>query len=143
MKEDDGSRPPPQGKSPINNCWKTIGLWGDNSCPELQKVSHCRNCPVYSAAGIQMLDRKLAPGYREEWTELLARPKPARITGTKSVVIFRIGAEWLSLPAPTFQEVAEDRGHHTLPHRDNKLLLGLVNIRGELLTCASLGTLLG
>ena len=134
---------PSQGQPSINNCWKTIGLWGDSSCPELQKFSHCRNCPVYSAAGIRMLDRELAPGYLAEWTELLARPKLPRVTGTKSVVVFRIGTDWLSLPAPAFQEVAEDRGRHTLPHRDNKILLGLVNIRGELLICASLGGLLG
>lgn len=127
----------------VHDCWKKIGLWGDSSCPELEKFSHCRNCPVYSAAGIQMLDRALAPDYLEEWTELLARPKRARITGTKSVVIFRIGAEWLSLPAQVFQEVGERRVCHSLPHRDRKILLGLVNIRGELLVCASLGELLG
>lgn len=90
-----------------------------------------------------MLDRELAPAYRQEWTELLARPKPTRITGTKSVVIFRVGPEWLSLPAQVFQEVAERRVHHTLPHRDNDMLLGLVNIRGELLVCVSLSRLLG
>ena len=127
----------------INDCWKKIGLWGDNSCPELKQCSHCRNCPVYSAAGIQMLDRPLAPGYLEEWTELLARPKRARVTGTKSVVIFRIGQEWLALPAQVFQEVAECRARHSLPHRDNKIVLGLANIRGELLVCVSLGELLG
>src|SRR5690348_9868339 len=91
----------------IDNCWKRNGLWGDSSCPQLKTVSHCRNCAVYSAAGVQMLDRQLPPGYSAQWTELLARPKLPRVTGTKSVVIFRIGAEWLALPAPAFQEVAE------------------------------------
>ena len=61
-----------------SQCWKEIGIWGDSSCPELKKASHCRNCPVYSAAGIRMLDRPLTPGYLEEWTELLARPKTPR-----------------------------------------------------------------
>jgi chemotaxis-related protein WspD len=125
-----------------NNCWNRVGLWGDRSCPELKKVSHCRNCQVYSAAGVQMLDRALSPGYLSEWTELLARPKPARVTGTRSVVVFRIGTEWLCLPASTFQEVAENRVYHRLPHRDNKIVLGLINIRGELLICVSLGSVL-
>jgi len=132
-----------EGFRAIDNCWKRIGLWGDSSCPELKAVSHCRNCAVYSAAGVQMLDRQLPPGYSAQWTELLARPKPPRVTGTRSVVIFRIGAEWLALSTPAFQEVAEDRGRHTLPHRDSRIVLGLVNIRGELLTCVSLGALLG
>jgi chemotaxis-related protein WspD len=59
------------------------------------------------------------------------------------VVIFRIGAEWLALPTPAFQEVAERRVIHTLPHRRHGVVLGLVNIRGELLICVSLGRLLG
>ena len=134
---------PAAGATAVNDCWNKIGIWGDSSCPELTAFSHCRNCPVYSAAGVQMLDRELAPGYRQEWTDLLARPKPARITGTKSVAIFRIGAEWLSLPAQVLQEVAERRVPHTLPHRDSNMLLGLVNIRGELLVCVSLSRLLG
>src|SRR6185503_157399 len=101
MKSEIPLSSPPPGASPpikaraagattIHDCWNKIGLWGDSSCPELIRVSHCRNCPVYSAAGVQMLDRELTPGYRQEWSELLARPKPARITGTRSVVIFRI-----------------------------------------------------
>ena len=139
--EDEGRGRGNEGSE--SKCWKEIGLWGDKSCPELKKVSHCRNCPVYSAAGIRMLDRPLTPGYLEEWTELLARPKAPRVTGTKSVVIFRLGAEWFGLPIQVFQEVAERRPRHSLPHCDNKLLLGLVNIRGELLLCVSLADLLG
>ena len=42
-----------------------------------------------------------------------------------------------------FQEVAEHRPVHSLPHRQRGIVLGLVNIRGELLICVSLGHLLG
>jgi chemotaxis-related protein WspD len=58
-------------------------------------------------------------------------------------MIFRLGAEWLALPASVFQEVAEPRPVHSLPHRRGRLLQGLVNVRGELLICVSLGKLLG
>ena len=51
--------------------------------------------------------------------------------------------EWLALPTRVFQEVAERCPLHTVPHRHSGVLAGLVNIRGELLLCASLGSLLG
>jgi chemotaxis-related protein WspD len=66
-----------------------------------------------------------------------------RLTGTRAVIIFRIGSEWLAWPAHFFQEFAERRPVHSLPHRQGRLVKGLVNIRGELLICISLGELLG
>jgi chemotaxis-related protein WspD len=60
-----------------------------------------------------------------------------------STVLFRIQSEWLALPTPAFQQVAEQRRIHSLPHRRNGLVLGLANVRGELLVCVSLGRLLG
>lgn len=47
------------------------------------------------------------------------------------------------MPTQAFQEVAERRSMHTLPHRRRGVVLGIVNVRGELLICASLGKLLG
>jgi len=40
-------------------------------------------------------------------------------------------------------EIAERRVLHSLPHRRSGTVIGLVNVRGELLICASLGRLLG
>ena len=42
-----------------------------------------------------------------------------------------------------FQEVTERRAIHSLPHRRNGIVLGLTNVRGELLVCISLEILLG
>jgi chemotaxis-related protein WspD len=127
----------------VSACWNKIGLQGNSSCPELQKFIRCRNCPVYSNAALKLLDRPLLPQYRREWTEYFAQEKqlvaPARI----SALLFRINAEWLALPTQAFQEVAEHRLVHSLPHRRQGIVLGLVNIRGELLICFSLGCLLG
>jgi chemotaxis-related protein WspD len=126
----------------LNDCWNHIGIAGDGSCPELAKAIHCRNCPTYAAAANRLLDRALPEGYLQQWAEHFARPEERTARGSESVVVFRIGEEWLALPARTFTEVCERRPVHSLPHRRSRVVLGLVNVRGELLICVSLGTLL-
>ena len=125
------------------DCWNQIGVRGDGSCPELQKFVHCRNCPIYSSAGAALLDRPLPTEYRREWTRHFAEKENQTPPAKTSVVLFRIQNEWLALPTHTFQEIAELRQIHSLPHRRGGTVLGLANIRGELLICVSLGRLLG
>jgi len=127
----------------VQTCWSRIGVQGDGSCPELQKFIHCRNCSVFSSAAHRLLDRPLPEEYRREWTVHFAQEKK-RATPTKlSAVVFRISDEWLALPTQAFQEIAERRRIHSLPHRRNGIVLGLANVRGELLICVALGRLLG
>jgi chemotaxis-related protein WspD len=133
----------PETAGGIVDCWNKVGVEGDGSCPELKGFIHCRNCPVYSNAGLQVLNRTLPAGYRQEWTEYFADKKSPAAGSKISVIIFRVGAEWLALPTRAFQEVAEPRPVHSIPHRRHGVLLGLVNIRGELLLCVSMGRLLG
>lgn len=90
-----------------------------------------------------LLDRALPPGYLQEWTERIAARYEAPDAGAQSVVIFRIGAEWLALPTRVFREVAEDCPFHSLPHQAGRLAAGLVVVRGEVLLCVSLDRLLG
>ena len=120
-----------------------MGVYGDGSCPELARLVHCRNCTVYAAAGTQLLNRPLPPGYRHEQTRHFAIEKDSSEPAKTSSVIFRIRSQWLGLPTQAFQEVAERRPIHSLPHRRRGIVLGLTNIRGELLVCVSLGHLLG
>ena len=127
----------------IYTCWSKIGVLGDASCPELQKYVRCRNCPVYSNAAVQFLDRPLRPEFRREWTEHFAKLKPLAAPARTSALVFRLHAEWFALPTQAFQEVAERRLVHSLPHRRQGVVLGVVNIRGELLICVSLDRLLG
>ena len=128
----------------LQDCWNQVGVQGDASCPRLAEVSHCRNCPVYSSAAARLLHGELPADYLREWTERLAQPRPAAAAAkTRAVMIFRVGAEWLALSANVFQEVAEPRPIHSLPHRRGKILQGLVNIRGELVICISLAGTLG
>jgi chemotaxis-related protein WspD len=56
----------------------------------------------------------------------------------QAVVVFRIGDEWLALPNILFKEIANPGVIHAMPHRRNGVVLGLANIRGELLACVSL-----
>jgi chemotaxis-related protein WspD len=125
------------------SCWSKIGVEGDQTCPQLRKHVHCHNCPVYSAAAVQFLDRPITADYRREWTEHFAREKRIATPAKTSAVVFRIGNEWLSMPTQAFQEIAERRALHSLPHRRNGVVIGIVNVRGELLICAALDRLLG
>jgi chemotaxis-related protein WspD len=129
--------------SEIRDCWNSKGVAGDRSCGELAQFIHCRNCPVYSGAAVRLLNRALPADYQRERTDHFAEPKKLVGLGRISVVIFRIGPEWLALPTPLFQEVAERRPRHSLPHRRHGIVLGLVNIRGELVICVSASRLLG
>ncbi len=128
--------------APMADCWQHIGVWGNGSCPELKAHLHCRNCPVYAAAALHLLDARPPAGYRQEWTEHLAGRQHAGPAGTP-LLVFRIGDEWLALGIGVMEEVGETRPIHTLPHRREGVLLGVVNVRGELLACVSVGRLLG
>jgi chemotaxis-related protein WspD len=129
--------------APVHDCWNMIGVAGNGTCRELHRFVHCRNCPVYAVAGRRLLDRPLSVEYRCERTQQYAAAKRLSQPARTSLVLFRLGSEWLALPTTAFQEVAPQRPIHTLPHRQRGLVLGLVNIRGELLICVSVARLLG
>lgn len=122
----------------LDNCWKRIGIHGDKSCPELAQHVHCRDCPTFSLAAAALLDREL-PG------ELASVPTAAVYDDeaeTESATIFRIGTEWFALPTSVIDEIVGARRIHSLPHKRNPALLGLVNVRGELVICVSIAPLL-
>ncbi|WP_158618386.1 chemotaxis protein CheW [Candidimonas sp. SYP-B2681] len=126
----------------FNDCWNRIGIRGDGSCPELQRHVHCRNCPTYSEAAAKLLDRAAPIGEAAIWRSESASPERLPMDGTESVLIFRVGGEWLGLQSAFIKEIAEERKIHSLPHQRNAAVLGIVNIRGALLLCMSLTRLL-
>lgn len=126
----------------LDHCWQIIGVSGDRSCSQLVDLVHCRNCLVYANAGRSLLEREVPAGYLTEWSNSLATTTH-QVSGNLAVMIFRIGREWLALAASLLKEVTPLAPIHTLPHRSNHILKGLVNIRGELQLCVSLGNLLG
>ncbi len=127
----------------MTDCWNRIGVRGDGSCAELQRHIHCRNCEVYSEAAQALLDRPRSITDIAERTRHVAEPKVERQRGAGSVLIFRVATEWLAVPTEIVQEVVELRSIHSLPHRRGGALLGVANVRGELLAAVSLSRLLG
>jgi chemotaxis-related protein WspD len=135
-------------RTSLNDCWNRIGVQGDRSCPELPGQIHCRNCPVFSAAARALLDVPAPEGSRQSATAHFARPKPSEEsprggTATQSAMVFRLRAEWYALPTTACLEIADLRPIHSLPHRRAAAMLGLVNVRGNLLVCISLADILG
>ncbi len=129
----------------INDCWNRIGVWSnaEERCPELGNVVHCRNCSVYSATGRLLLDREASEEYLIEWTSLLADEKKSTRTKTKSAFVFRAGTEWLALPTLVIRQVVDMGTIHSIPHLNNPVIRGLVNIQGKLEICVSIGSVLG
>jgi chemotaxis-related protein WspD len=123
---------PLQTGQPPNRCWSRIGVWGDGTCSELAKYVHCCNCPVYSQAGRTLLEGPAPEGYAREWEECLLESDPHSNHKTTPVLVFRLGPEWLGLPAARIAYVTEKRPVHRLPHRSDRVLTGLVNISGTL-----------
>ncbi|MBT2338860.1 MULTISPECIES: chemotaxis protein CheW [Pseudomonas] len=122
----------------IDDCWNRIGIHGDRSCPLLVEHIHCRNCPVYSAAATRLLDRY---ALQQDDRARVHAPVDTDIV-TRSLLMFRLGEEWLGLTTRSLVEVAPLQPIHSLPHQRSRALLGVANVRGALVACLSLVDLL-
>lgn len=130
-------------EQPMPECWRLVGVTGDRSCPELAQFIHCRNCPVLAEAARKFFDRPAPPGYLESWQAILDEPEQRPESDATSLLVFRLDKEWFAIPASALVEVAPIRPIHSVPHRTNTALAGLVNIRGRLELCVSLHAVLG
>lgn len=129
----------------IDDCWNSIGVWASSkqrTCPKLKDVTHCANCEIFSQAGKTLLEGEAPKGYLEEWSKLLAVKKVNKNYNTRSIILFRLGDEWLGVKTGLLDEVVSMRAVHSIPHRKSSILNGLTNIRGELQLCISLGKLM-
>jgi chemotaxis-related protein WspD len=124
-------------------CWRRIGVFGDQSCGELATHIHCRNCPTFSAHGQGLLDRAAPADYLAEWQRRLAASAADNTAFNHSFVLFRVGDEELALPTTFLLEVSEPRPIHRVPHWPNRILSGLVSVRGRLELCISLADVMG
>ena len=136
---DDKSAPAPT----LVNCWNEIGVAGDQSCPKLAVHVHCRNCDVYASAAQRNLRRPVTDGYRDEWAAHFRQARQAGTRADSAVLVFRVGREWLALPAALIDSVAPQATPHRIPHRGSASLLGVVNVGGKLLPSISLAAMLG
>lgn len=124
----------------VDDCWNRIGIHGDRSCPLLIEHIHCRNCSVYSAAATRLLDRY---ALAQEPRVSMHGEALASDAKTHSIVVFRLGEEWLGLPTRCLVEVSPVQAIHSLPHQRSRALLGVANVRGALVACLSFVELLG
>ncbi|MGK7943263.1 MAG: chemotaxis protein CheW [Microcystaceae cyanobacterium] len=151
--EDKSVLPEEQEEPLFKDCWNQIGVMGDRTCPELKTVIHCYECPVYDAVGDSLLERNPPNNYLEDWAKIIQETSDyqeisegneaiLRTDDAFSLIIFRLGEERLGLPVKILKEVTHTCLIQPIPHRSNDLFLGLVNIRGEMVLCASLSQLL-
>lgn len=128
----------------IDDCWNRIGVWGPVTprCERLEEFVHCRNCDTYSAAGRLMLEHRLPSEYEESWAKIYAQDKQEQLVDTESATIFRLGDEWLALPTLMVKEITEVHPVHSLPHQRDPVVRGLINLRGQIRICVSLGRLM-
>ncbi|WP_068468140.1 chemotaxis protein CheW [Candidatus Protochlamydia phocaeensis] len=90
-----------------------------------------------------LLERQPIESYIHEWTDLLRKKEDVKKQEDRiSVVVFRLGQEWLALNTIYFKEVLPSRPIHRIPHRTGKILLGVANLGGELQPCMALHRLL-
>lgn len=127
----------------IDPCWNRIGVFGDQRCEKLPEHVHCRNCDVYQTAAQRIMQRRLPVGYEHDWANWFGEERQAPMATDRSVLVFRIGQEWLALPNQAIVTIAETAVVHSVPHRTNPVLKGLVNVGGKLYPCMSMAHLLG
>jgi chemotaxis-related protein WspD len=89
-------------------------------------------------AALRLLERTPDPDYLDSWTELLGRPKKTPDKSGVSVIVFRLGNDWLAIETHVFSEVLSYKNIHRIPHRTNATLMGLVNYQGTLKLCLNM-----
>lgn len=101
-------------------------------------------------ASAYLLQRSASPEHLSAQAARLAEPLSHAASPTasstasqsRSVLVFRLGREWFALPASRCQQVLIPVSAHTLPHRTNATLLGVVNVQGQMLLKVSLRAIL-
>ncbi|MFI8982519.1 chemotaxis protein CheW [Ectopseudomonas khazarica] len=130
-----------QSQPAVDDCWNRIGVFGDKRCERLERHIHCRNCEVYGAAAIALLDRYGSSLERD--ADDYGQGEEQEPTGEqRSLLIFRLGEQWLAIATRCLAEVMPVSPIHSLPHRKSTGLLGVTNVRGTLVACLSLSELL-
>ncbi len=127
----------------VDDCWRRIGTGGDRSCPQLATYLRCRNCPVYAQAAVTVLDSLAAGSLWDTAAAGADAPSDDERDAGQSLLVFRVGDEWLALPTGALGEVTAPAPVHSLPHRRHAALIGVAAVRGTLLTCVSLALLFG
>lgn len=98
--------------------------------------------PAHTRTAAELLDRTPPEEYPALWTAHFAQPYALGERETDSGVLFRLGSEWYLFASTVVEEIAHLKPIHSIPHRRSRSIAGIANIRGELLVCISLASLL-
>ncbi len=91
----------------------------------------------------KLLNREPDSSYVSMWEDLLRRIKNAPPEHPEgSVILFRLGMEWLGLSTKLVEQVLDVRSVHTVPSCRSKIFLGVINVGGQLRLCVALHKLL-
>ena len=90
----------------------------------------------------RLLDRPLSEDDVRQATRRVAQPQARPVRDVASLLLFRVGAERLAVPATDVARVTRVTVVRRIPHRSNHIIRGLCNFDGELLICGSLTALL-
>jgi chemotaxis-related protein WspD len=126
----------------VTDCWNSIGVKGDRTCPKLVDAIHCHNCDVFAAAARAFLDRPAPVEYVGEVSTALSRSVDAKPTEAVSAVVFEVGDQLFAIDTKAVVEVTSPRTPHRIGHRSGRVFAGIVNIHGQLELCCSLAGLL-
>jgi chemotaxis-related protein WspD len=127
---------------PMVDCWNSIGVKGDRTCPRLREVIHCHNCDVFADAARAFLDRRAPAGYLAEVTDSFSSANEGKPVQSLSAVVFEVGDQLLAIDTKAVVEVTSPRPAHRVGHRNGRIFSGIVNIHGQLELCCSLSGLL-
>lgn len=124
------------------HCWSAEGLWGDSTCPELERYVHCQRCPVYGAAGRKLFGRTIPDEYLLTSGFNAAKGGDSE-DGGLPLFVFKCADSLYAFPSSAVSEVSRARMVHRLPHRLDAAIEGIVNINGELVTAVGILRVLG
>lgn len=112
-----------------------------NTSADLARLSDTGNPNTSTTT---LLQRSIPAAVIKERTAQLRAPlTQADQLNACSVLVFRLGQEWFALSADLCRQVLSPLVAHTLPHRSNSTLLGIVNVRGQMLLKVSFLAVLG
>ncbi len=122
------------------SCWSSEGLWGKMSCERLKELGHCFNCEVYAAAGRELFDKDASKRRRDFPINTAAKNDSSDENKgkTASYFAFKLGDLNFAMDLKGVVRVAHPRVVHRIPHRDDKIVRGLINVGGEIIPAASL-----
>ena len=129
-----------QAEKPSSSSTGHSGSGPNDSSPDPSAAPVSANMALEART---FLNREPPPQYLEEWVQRLAQPEERVEQDLQSLVIFQLRDEYLAVQTRSLVEVTLPQSIHTIPHRTNEVVLGLVNVRGQLRICVSAHGLLG